>query len=108
MDAVNTVRGGERQQSALDRQQIPRSSGGSASPAANPETLSANDSVESLWGAVQGGSVAAERSLAERFVHGEGVAKICDQAKVLLKAAADRGSREARLRLYELETGGCQ
>jgi len=35
------------------------------------------------------------------------VAKNCDQAKVLLRAAANRGSREARLRLYELETGGC-
>ena len=107
-DTVNSG-GGERQQSALDRQQIPRS-GGNASPGAtaNPESWNANDSVESLWGAVQGGSVAAERSLAERFVHGEGVAKNCDQAKVLLKAAADRGSREARLRLYELETGGCQ
>lgn len=107
LDAANPAGGGERQQSALDRQRIPRSSG-SARPASNPVTWSANDSVESLWGAVQGGSVAAERSLAERFVHGEGVTKNCDQAKVLLKAAADRGSREARLRLYELETGGCQ
>jgi hypothetical protein len=108
LDTMNTVGGGQRQQSALDRQQIPRSNGGSASPAISPETWNSNDSVESLWGAVQGGSVAAERSLAERFVHGEGVAKNCDQAKILLKAAADRGSREARLRLYELETGGCQ
>jgi hypothetical protein len=106
---LDTVGHGERQQSALDRQQIPRSSGNaSPSSTANPESWSANDSVEALWGAVQGGSVAAERSLAERFVRGEGVAKNCDQAKVLLKAAADRGSREARLRLYELETGGCQ
>jgi hypothetical protein len=26
---------------------------------------------------------------------------------VLMKAAADRGNREARLRLYEMETAGC-
>jgi len=25
-----------------------------------------------------------------------------------MKAAADRGNREARLRLYQMETGGCQ
>jgi PilZ domain len=73
-----------------------------------PEAWDPNESVESLWGAVQGGSVSAERTLAERFVRGEGVVKNCDQAKVLLKAAADRGSREARLRLYQLETGGCR
>jgi hypothetical protein len=89
-----------RQESMLERQ-------GTQLPKEDPEVWNANESVESLWGAVQGGSVAAERSLAERFVRGEGVAKNCDQAKVLLKAAANRGSREARLRLYELETGGC-
>jgi hypothetical protein len=91
----------ERQESMLERQatQMPKD---------DPAVWSANESVESLWGAVQGGSIAAERSLAERFVRGEGVAKNCDQAKVLLKAAADRGSREARLRLYQLETGGCR
>jgi hypothetical protein len=99
LDTVNTAGGGERQESLLERQVV---------RADRPEAWDANESVESLWGAVQGGSVSAERSLAERFVRGEGVAKNCDQAKVLLKAAADRGSREARLRLYELETGGCQ
>jgi hypothetical protein len=66
------------------------------------------DSVDSLWGAVQSGSVSAEVSLAERFARGEGVNKNCDQAKVLMKAAADRGNREARLRLYQMETGGCR
>ena len=90
---------GDRQESMLERQ------GSREKP---PETWDPNDSIESLWGAVQGGSISAERTLAERFVRGEGVVKNCDQAKVLLKAAADRGSKEARLRLYELETGGCR
>ena len=67
-----------------------------------------NESVASLWDAVQNGSVAAEMSLAERFVRGDGVTKNCDQARVLLKAAAGKGNREARLRLYQLEAGGCQ
>ena len=77
--------------------------------AAKPEpSWSETDSVEALWGAVQAGSVSAEVSLAERFARGAGVNKNCDQAKVLMKAAADKGNREARLRLYELESGGCQ
>ena len=89
--------GGERQESVLEKQVVQDKA----------ETWDSRESVESLWGAVQGGSVAAERSLAERFARGEGVIKNCEQAKVLLKAAANRGSREARLRLYELETQGC-
>jgi hypothetical protein len=77
--------------------------------AAKPEpNWSETDSVEALWGAVQAGSVSAEVSLAERFARGAGVNKNCDQAKVLMKAAAEKGNREARLRLYELESGGCQ
>ena len=85
--------------SVLERQCLP----------AKPETaFTEGDSVESLWGAVQSGSVSAEYALAERFARGEGVSKNCDQAKVLMKAAADRGNREARLRLYEMETGGCR
>jgi hypothetical protein len=70
--------------------------------------LNSGDSIESLWGAVQRGSLAAGRALAERFALGDGVAMNCDQAKVLLKAAANRGSREAQLRLDELETEGCR
>jgi PilZ domain-containing protein len=90
----------DRSVSALDRQNA---------AAAKPEpNWSETDSVEALWGAVQGGSVSAEVSLAERFARGAGVNKNCDQAKVLMKAAADKGNREARLRLYELETQGCQ
>jgi hypothetical protein len=93
------IRSTERQQSMLEQQAVrqkvdpPRSEG---------------ESVASLWDAVQGGSIAAEMSLAERFVRGDGVAKNCDQARVLLKAAAAKGNREARLRLYQLESGGCQ
>lgn len=89
---------GGRPQSVLERDAVP------------PKTEASfkeGDSVESLWGAVQAGSVAAEVSLAERFARGDGVNKNCDQAKVLMKAAADRGNREARLRLYEMETAGC-
>jgi hypothetical protein len=69
---------------------------------------SASESVASLWEGVQHGSVSAELSLADHFIRGHGVAKNCDQASVLLRAAANNGNREARLRLYELDSGGCQ
>jgi hypothetical protein len=69
---------------------------------------SEDESVASLWQGLQGGSVSAELSLAERFIRGYGVAKNCDQASVLLRAAANKGNREARLRLYQLDSGGCQ
>jgi hypothetical protein len=94
-----TDRAGERPVSMLERQGL--------SSKTEP-VWNSGDSVESLWGAVQSGSISAEVSLAERFAHGEGVSKNCDQAKVLMKAAADRGNREARLRLYQMETGGCR
>jgi hypothetical protein len=91
----------DRSVSALDRQ--------NAAAAQKPEpSWSETDSVETLWGAVQAGSISAEVSLAERFARGAGVNKNCDQAKVLMRAAANKGNREARLRLYELETNGCQ
>jgi PilZ domain len=102
-DATNRAgdanRNGERPVSMLERQGL--------APKTEP-IWNSGDSVESLWGAVQSGSISAEVSLAERFAHGEGVSKNCDQAKVLMKAAADRGNREARLRLYQMETGGCR
>jgi hypothetical protein len=77
-------------------------------PAPKSEPWSGGNTVESLWEGVQSGSISAEMSLAERFAHGEGVERNCDQAKVLMRAAANRGSKEARLRLYELESGACE
>lgn len=71
------------------------------------EPFSGTETVESLWAAVQSGSVSAELSLADRFARGNGVAQNCDQAKVLLRAASRRGSREASLKLYQLESEGC-
>lgn len=90
---------GGRAESMLERQ--------SGTPKVEPK-WNEGDSVESLWGAVQAGSVSAEVSLAERFARGAGVSKNCDQAKVLMKAAAERGSKEARFRLYQMETQGCR
>jgi hypothetical protein len=66
------------------------------------------DDVSSLWIAVENGDSAAEVSLANRYASGEGVAKNCDQARILLQAAAKRGSSAAAKRLTELPAAGCQ
>jgi hypothetical protein len=99
------------QSEAVIRSTQPRPEAILEQPAVRPKAdppRSEGESVASLWDAVRGGSIAAEMSLAERFVRGEGVTKNCDQARVLLKAAAGKGNKEARLRLYQLESAGCQ
>jgi PilZ domain len=77
---------------------------------ANPtvDTHYEGETVQSLWEAVQAGSVSAEVSLADRFARGVGVMRNCEQAKVLLRAAANKGNKDARLKLYVLESGGCR
>lgn len=95
-DAV--MRSTERPESLLEQQPVRQ----------KLEPRMQGETVQSLWDAVQAGSVSAEMSLAERFARGEGVIKNCDQARVLLKAAANKGNRDARLKLYELESGGCR
>jgi len=46
--------------------------------------------------------------LAELYARGDGVAKSCDQARLLLVAAAKKGAPSAGLRLRNLESNGCQ
>jgi hypothetical protein len=64
--------------------------------------------VSALWIAVENGDAAAEVLLANHYVSGEGVGKNCDQARVLLQAAAKRGNEAATKRLAELPAAGCQ
>jgi hypothetical protein len=63
--------------------------------------------VQLLWVAVEKGNTGAEIDLAELFRTGRGVAKNCDQAQILLSAAARKGSVEARKRLEALRREGC-
>ena len=75
-----------------------------------PSPSSAQDrSAEArrLWSAVASGNSSAEVDLAGLYLRGDGVPRDCEQAKVLLRAAAKRGSVEARQRLKELRTSGC-
>jgi hypothetical protein len=66
------------------------------------------EDVSSLWLAVENGDAAAEIQLANHYAAGDGVEKNCDQARVLLQAAAKRGSELATKRLAALSSDGCQ
>lgn len=61
-----------------------------------------------LWKAVQKQNPTAALMLAELYSRGDGVPKNCDQARLLLVAAAKRGAPDAGLRLRNLESSGCQ
>lgn len=61
-----------------------------------------------LWSAVGAGSSAAEVALAGLYLKGDGVPRDCEQARILLRAAAKSGSREARQQLQKLRTYGCR
>lgn len=60
-----------------------------------------------LWSAVGSGDSSAEVDLARLYLKGEGVPRNCQQAKVLLRAAAKGGSSEARQELKKLRSRGC-
>jgi hypothetical protein len=94
--ADNSIEAG--QQEYLEALQILRSpSRASEVPAA----------IQLLWVAMEKGNTGAEIDLAELFRTGRGVAKNCDQARVLLSAAARKGSAEARKRLEAFRREGC-
>jgi len=61
-----------------------------------------------LWKAVGRQNPRAALTLAELYARGDGVPKSCDQARLLLIAAAKKGLAEAGTRLRSLESDGCQ
>jgi hypothetical protein len=66
------------------------------------------EAIRLLWAAVEKGNVGAEITLAELYHHGRGVAKSCDQTRILLSAAARKGSPDAQARLQEFRNEGCR
>lgn len=64
--------------------------------------------VDWLWKAVAKRNTEAALLLSELFLKGDGVAQNCDQGRVLLDAAASRGSKDAAERLRHLQAFGCQ
>jgi hypothetical protein len=61
-----------------------------------------------LWRAVGKGNLAATVALSDLYLHGDGVPKSCDQARLLLDAAARKGGKAAAERLRNLQAFGCE
>lgn len=61
-----------------------------------------------LWKAVGKQNPTALVLLSDLYVRGDGVAKNCDQARMLLIAAARKNAPEAGARLRTFESGGCR
>jgi len=61
-----------------------------------------------LWKAVGKGNLAATMVLSDLYLRGDGVPKNCDQARLLLDAAARKGKASAGERLRNLQAFGCQ
>ena len=61
-----------------------------------------------LWKAVGKGNPAATIALSDLYLRGDGVPKSCDQARLLLDAAARKGAPAAAERLRNLAAFGCE
>jgi hypothetical protein len=78
-----------------------------ASSTSEPLSQDPADRVHSLWAAVAQGNTSAEVTLAKLYLIGGGVTKSCDQARVLLQAAAKKGNGEALDKLSQINQQGC-
>jgi TPR repeat protein len=65
------------------------------------------EAVKWLWKAVGKQNTGAVILLADLYLIGDGVPKNCDQARLLLVAAAKRGASDAAQKLRSLESNGC-
>ena len=75
---------------------------------AGPGTM--RDSREAsawLWKAVAKQNLTATMLLSDLYLRGDGVTKSCDQARLLLDAAARKGGTAAAQRLRNLQAFGC-
>jgi hypothetical protein len=61
-----------------------------------------------LWKSVRQQNSTAAILLSDLYLRGDGVARSCDQARLLLVAAAKRGSPQAAQQLRNMELQGCQ
>ena len=66
------------------------------------------EAVRLLWVAVEKGDAGAEVALGELYRTGHGVAKNCDQAKILFTAAVRKGNAEAKKHLDQFLAEGCE
>ena len=73
--------------------------------------MGARDSSEAaklLWKAVRKQNSTAAVLLSDLYLRGDGVPRSCDQARLLLLAAARRGAPQAIQQLQNLEAYGCR
>lgn len=61
-----------------------------------------------LWASVEKGNPSAEVALAELYWYGRGVPRNCAQTRILLTAAARKGSAEAQKKLEQFQNEGCE
>jgi hypothetical protein len=64
--------------------------------------------VRLLWISVEKGNPSAEIVLADLYWHARGVARNCDQTRILLTAAARKGSAVAQKQLQQFQQEGCE
>jgi len=62
---------------------------------------------EQLWSAVQSGNTRAAVALADLYIRGDGVKANCDQARVLLLFASEKGNVEAIQKLQQMNRTEC-
>ena len=68
----------------------------------------ASEAAKWLWKSVSKQNAAALVLLADLYERGDGVPKSCDQAEILLVAAARKGSVEAGQRLKNFHSSECK
>jgi TPR repeat protein len=66
------------------------------------------EAAKLLWKAVSKQNATAAVLLSDLYLRGDGVPRSCDQARLLLVAAAKRGSPLAAQQLRNLESHGCR
>lgn len=66
------------------------------------------EAVDWLWKAIGKRNTAATLLLSDLYLRGNQIPKNCDQARVLLDAAASRGVGEAAVRLRNMRAFGCE
>ena len=68
----------------------------------------ASDAARLLWKAVGRNNTEAALTLSQLYARGEGVTRNCDQARILLVAAAKRGSAAAAEQLRQFDSAACR
>jgi hypothetical protein len=75
---------------------------------ANGEPRNGAEAAKWLWKSMAKHNSTATLTLADLYLKGDGVAKNCDQARILLDSAAREGMKQAGEQLRHLQAFGCE